>query len=345
MPHKTLIECAEPGPSDPRVSLSKPQCEPQPLHKGCDGFEKDDSSDVVFQGLDADLAFKMEGLGEPVFCNPMTTGQIMDNPDDPPLPPDRSVIYRYAQGFRSIDEAVKKLFENVVVYDEQGKVFRVPIMWGSQERAVAAILQTNVRKDNSGVVDRVVLPFMSVYTSSYAFPRERFISEMAVDYFRGTKHLDNLGRPIGSPAGSPSFTHQERISPYDTILGVTRGIPVDLGYTLTIWAKFWQDMNQILNQVVTKFNPLAYIRIQGVTLWESTVRIDSVSNNLDTEPGDMNNRVFKFQISLTAESYVPQPIVRRKAVLKTETEIVDNTSDLDIANIIARIEEAVGDIA
>ena len=274
----------------------------------------------------------------------MTTGKIVEDPDDPPLPPDKSVIYRYAQGFRSVDEAVKKLFENVVVYDEQGKVFRVPIMWGSQERAVAAILQKNVRKDNTGVVDRVVLPFMSVYTSSYAFPRERFISEMAIDYFRGTRHYDKRGNLLGNVAGSPSFTHQERCSPYDTILGVTRGIPIDLGYTLTIWTKFWQDMNQIINQVATKFNPLAYIRVQGVTLWESTVRIDSVSNNLDTEPGDMNNRVFKFQFSLTAESYVPQPIIRRKAVLKTRTEIVDSTHDLDIANVIARIEQAVEDL-
>ena len=120
---------------------------------------------------------------------------------------------------------------------------------------------------------------------------------------------------------------------------------VDLGYTLTIWTKFWEDMNQILEQIRSKFNRFAYIRVQGVNLWESTVRIDSVTNNLDTEPGDTNNRVFKFQISLTAESYIPQPIVKRKAVLKTSTEVLDSVSDFDIANIIARIETAVGDIS
>jgi hypothetical protein len=105
---------------------------------------------------------------------------------------------------------------------------------------------------------------------------------------------------------------------------------------------FWEDMNQIMEQIATKFSPLAYIRVHGVTNWESTVRIDSVSNNVDTEPGDTNKRVFKFQINLTAESYIPQPIVRRKAVLKTRIEILDSITDQDVENVVARIEDAVG---
>jgi hypothetical protein len=165
---------------------------------------------------------------------------------------------------------------------------------------------------------------------------------MAVYYPRGQAQYNAAGHIVGAVGGSPNLTYQENGSPYDTVLGMTRGIPIDLGYTLTIWTLYWEDMNQILNQIATKFNPLAYIRVQGVNLWESTVRIDSISNNLDTEPGDTNKRVFKFQISLTAESCVPQPIIKRKAVLKTRTEIVDSISDLDIANVIATIEQAVG---
>ena len=84
--------------------------------------------------------------------------------------------------------------------------------------------------------------------------------------------------------------------------------------------------------------------MQGITNWESTVRIDSVSNNLDMEPGDINNRVFKFQLGLTAESYIQQPIVRRKAVLKTTTEVVDSITDLDISNIIEKIESVIEEL-
>jgi len=232
---------------------------------------------------------------------------------------------------------------NVDVIDDEGKVFSVPVSWGSQERAVAMILQSNVRKDNTGVVDRIVLPMMSIYTSDYDFSTERYIYHKAIDYKRGVQRFNTKGNPVGAVGGSPQMTHQER-RPHDTVLGVTRGLPVDLGYTITIWTHFWEDMNQILEQIRTKFSPVAYIRLQGVTNWESTVRIDSVANNLDLEPGDINKRVFKFQIHVTAESYVPQPIVRRKAVLKTRVEISDSIDDSEIQCIISRIEEAVGEI-
>jgi len=341
MPAKTLNDCADPGQPTPD---QKQNCEDVAQFRSCEGIENlHHATQAAFQGIDADLTSLKEGLGEPNYCDPMLKGTIFEEPDAPKLPPDRSVIYRYAKGYRSIDEAVWKLFQNVNVADERGKIFRVPIIWGSQERAVAVILQNNVRKDGTGVVDRIVLPMMSIYTSDYSFPRERYIYHKAVDYKRGIQRYDDAGNPVGMIGGSPTWTHREWKHEHDTVLGVTRGIPVDLGYTLTIWTMFWEDMNQILEQIALKFSPFAYIRIHGVTNWESTVRIDSVSNNVDTEPGDTNKRVFKFQINLTAESYIPQPIVRRKAVLKTRTEILDSITDQDVANVIARIEDAVGD--
>lgn len=346
MTEKSFNDCGEPG--NPFNFQKDPQavpCTPKPQSRNCDGWVENlhHAPDASFQGLDADLMHRKEGLGEPNYCDPMLTGKIVDDPNTPPLAPDRSVVYRYAKGFRSIDEAVRGLFENVDVIDDRGKVFRVPIIWGSQERAIAAILQKNVRKDNTGVVDRIILPMLSIYTSEYSFPRERFIHHMAVDYKRGIQRYNNDGYEVGAIGGSPGMTHQEQRNA-DTILGTTRGIPVDLGYTLTIWTAFWEDMNQILEQIANKFNPLAYIRLQGVTNWESTVRIDSVSNNLDVEPGDINKRVFKFVLNLTAESYIPQPIIRRKAVLKTRVEVADSIDPSDIQSVIARIENAVGDL-
>ncbi|RKY76265.1 hypothetical protein DRQ00_09095, partial [candidate division KSB1 bacterium] len=327
MAQKSLNECGEPRqehpkqPKDPYANYCPPE---NAQFRACEGVENMyNAPNAEFQGLDDDITFKREGLGEPNYCDPMLTGQIVDDKNAPDLPPDKSVIYRYNQGFRSIDEAVKRLMMNIVVIADDGQVFPVPVIWGSQEAAVQFILQSNIRKDNTGVVDRIVLPMISVYTSDYGFPRERFIHHMALDYKRGVRLTDRQGQPVGSVGGSPSWVHREKWD-RDTVLGIARGIPVDLGYTVTIWTMFWEDMNQILEQIATKFNPLAYIRVQGVTNWESTVRIDSVGNNLDLEPGDTNKRVFKFQVSMTAESYLPQPIVRRKAVLKTKVEFVDD---------------------
>jgi hypothetical protein len=59
------------------------------------------------------------------------------------------------------------------------------------------------------------------------------------------------------------------------------------------------------------------------------------------EPGDQAQRVIKFQFGLKAETFIPQPIVRKKAVLKTQVDMVDAVSDEEITRVITRIEEAI----
>jgi len=41
---------------------------------------------------------------------------------------------------------------------------------------------------------------------------------------------------------------------------------------------------------------------------------------------------------------VSQPIVRRKAVLKTKIEVVDSPNDEDITEVLMRLEQAVKDL-
>jgi hypothetical protein len=140
----------------------------------------------------------------------------------------------------------------------------------------------------------------------------------------------------------PGFTTSERYQ-RDTIFGISRGIPIDIGYTLYAWTLYEEDMNQILTQIITKFSPIAYIRVRGIS-WEIGVKLDSIANNVDVEPGDKATRVFKYQFSLTAESFVAQPIVRKKAVLKTQTEVTDSLNDEDITEVMSRLEQAVKEL-
>src|SRR5207249_1050089 len=120
-------------------------------------------------------------------------------------------------------------------------------------------------------------------------------------------------------------------------------IPIDVGYTLTAWTLYTEDMNQILEQIISKFSPVAYIRIRGV-VWEVMVKLDSIANNLDTEPGDQAIRVIKFQFNITAETYIPQPIARKKAVLKTRMTFVDGMTEDDITTVLGRLEESVKEL-
>ena len=102
-------------------------------------------------------------------------------------------------------------------------------------------------------------------------------------------------------------------------------------------------MNQIVEQVLLKFSPIAYIRVRGVS-WETGVKLDSIANNLDTEPGDQNVRVIKFVFNMTAESYIPQPIRREKAVLKMKTDFFNSIEPTEITDVLARLEVAVEEL-
>lgn len=269
------------------------------------------------------------GQGASALCDPQQTGHIVN--EQGKEEPNRNTVYRYAKSLRGTDEAMKQMFEDVVVIDEMGKAHQIPIIWATQEKAVAWILQENTRKDESLVVDRIRLPILAIHASEYNFNQDRYVYHKAIDYLR-SRRLD----------GKPGFTVNERYE-RDTIFGVSRGIPIDIGYTLYAWTMYEEDMNQILTQIITKFSPMAYIRVRGIS-WEIGVKLNSIANNVDIEPGDKKTRVFKYQFTFTAESFIAQPIVRKKAVLKTKVEITDAPGDEDVTEVLARLEQAVKEL-
>jgi len=302
--------------------------------KGLPGNLRDDPPTVFCpdngtrdDGWLENVSNKKVGIGEGRLCDPMQTGQIVNDV----ARPNPNVIYRYSKGIRGCDEAVMDLFRNIVVIDEDGKAHPVPIIWASQEKAVAAILQDNVRKDNSLVVERIKLPMLAIYSNSFSFNQDRYIYHKALDYMRYLR-----------PDGKPGFTISEKYE-RDTVFGVARGIPIDIGYTLYAWTLYIEDMNQLLEQIFTKFSPIAYIRVRGVP-WETAVKLDSIANNLDVEPGDQNIRVVKFEFNLTAETLIPQPITRNKAVLKTKIDIFEGTELEDETGVIDRLEVKLRDL-
>lgn len=271
---------------------------------------------------------KKVGYGHAVDCDPMQTGHIVEDMMQKPVNYDNgNVIYRYSKAIRGADEAMKEMFSDISCIDEMGNVIPVPIIWGTQERAVAHVLQSNVKQDSSLVVHRINLPILSIYNNGITPNQERYIYHKAIDYFRELRE-----------DGKPGLTTMESRNERDTVFGVARGIPVDITYQLTAWTLYVEDMNQIVEQILTKFSPVAYIRVQGVHNWETTVKLDSIANNLEAEPGDQQVRVVKYQFGMTVETFVPQPIVKKKAVLEQRIDFVDGLSEEQITEILNRLE-------
>jgi hypothetical protein len=264
--------------------------------------------------------------GNNALCDPMQKGFIINEQDGLRNP---STVYRYTKALRGCDEAMQDLFRDLVVLDEQGRAHNVPIIWGTQEKAVVAILQQNVRQDNSTVVDRIRLPMLAIHSTGEQFDASRYAYHKAVNYLRDRQ-------------GNPSFTIKERVSK-DTVFGMAKGIPINKSYTLYAWTLYREDMNQIVEQVVSKFSLLAYIRVRGVS-WEIGVKLDEIGNNIEVDPGDQAIQVYKYQFNMTAETYIPQPLIRKKSALNINTEFFDSVDDLSIKKVVDRLEEAVKEL-
>lgn len=314
-----LNSCNDQGPQKP-LNL-----DPSPSY--CEGDTNENLRQPTDDSLNwlRDEAMKKTNFGAKVDCDPMQRGQIINDP----MNPERTVLYRYSKSIRGTDEALLDMFNNVVVIDEDGKAWPIPVVLGTPEKAVAAIVQDNVRKDETLVVDRLKLPLIAITQTSIDYDLERYTYHKAINYYRGS---DN----------KPGITLKEKYD-RDTILGVAKGVPINIGYTITAWTMYREDMNQILEQIITKFSHAAYIRVTGVP-WEIIVKLDSIANNNDYEPGDQAIRVIKYEFNLTAQTYIPQPIERKKAILKTKIDFVDGLSEDDITAVLARIEESVKDL-
>lgn len=262
------------------------------------------------------------GNGAANNCDPMQAGKIIN---DITNDVSQNTIYRYSKALRGTDEGVMDLFRNIVVIDEDGKAHQVPIIWATQERAVAAILQQNVRKDETLVVDRIKLPMLAISATGYEFDANRYTYHQALNYVEA--YTGN------SPVKGAKFANR------DVLFGVSRGIPINITYKLYAWTMQLEDMNQIFEQIVTKFSLVAYIKVRGV-LQEVIVKLSTIASNLETEPGDAKLRVIKFQFDLTAETFVPMPAKLYDSLIKVvKADLVNSVDESTITEVISKIEE------
>lgn len=311
--------CNELGPvKDPNLDQSPPYCD-----KG-DEENKRGVNDDSLNWL-KDTTMKKVGFGARVDCDPMQRGYIVNDLENP----ERNVLYRYSKGIRGTDEAILDLFSNVCVIDEDAKAWAIPIILGPPEKAVAAVVQTNVRKDETLVVDRLKLPLLALTQKGVDYDLNRYTYHMAINRFPRED-------------GKPGLVMKEKYD-RDTVFGVARGIPVNISYTLTAWTKYREDMNQILEQILTKFSHTAYIRVTGVP-WEVMVKLDSIANNINNEVGDKDIMVIKYEFNITTQTYIPQPLERKKAVLKMKIDFVDGMTEEEITGVLEKIETSVKEL-
>lgn len=273
-----------------------------PKLKNCPPLDKPSLNDIPF--LDTNETIQTGKIGASGACSPMQSGKIISDPDNV----DRGIINRYSQTIKGCDMAVRDLFSDVYLIDVNGQAVKVPILLAPGEKAVIAALNlpgSGMRHDNSLVTDRITLPIMSIYSSGMSLNDSRYTYEM-------------INRPMNY--ASEKYTN-------DTIYSTNRGVPVDREYTLTAWTFYMEDMSQLLEVIMNKLNRMTYVHIQGVN-WEVPVRLTGIQNNVTNDDiGDDKVRIIKYQFNMVAETYIAQPILRGKSILKVITDYVSGTPE------------------
>lgn len=258
------------------------------------------------------------------------SGSRQDNPEEQKprqyQPSDSSggdhYIHGYTRCLRNTNLAVVDLFSDLTILNEDDNtLYPVPIVWGTQEKAAIVAFGeqfvANPDRRDTGLVDRIILPITSLQPGDISFDENRYIYHAA-------------RRKV-------AYSQEKR--PFDTVYKMSKGIPVNCSYNLHIWTKYYEHMMQLVEQIMQKFSPISYIKIDGVP-WESPVSVTGSASNITEDVGDRAERILRYVFNLNVESHIMQPIRRDKTTLKLTQKYVV-LGDLMPNNVVSTVEDEV----
>ena len=81
--------------------------------------------------------------------------------------------------------------------------------------------------------------------------------------------------------------------------------PINLSFTINIWSKYLEDLNQIIESVMLMFNPSMDFKTKDSS--NSQAFIQQVTDNSVMSVGDQKDRVIRKMVIITAEAYLSNP--------------------------------------
>ena len=81
--------------------------------------------------------------------------------------------------------------------------------------------------------------------------------------------------------------------------------PINLSFSINIWAKYVEDINQLLENIIKLFNPSLDFTTSHTT--HTKAFIDQITDNSVVSVADKEDRVIRKMIVLTAEAYLSFP--------------------------------------
>lgn len=205
-------------------------------------------------------------------------------------------------GFRALDDAMKQFWSGIRVPTKDSYRFmRVKVAGGDKSLLIWA---DDIKEG------RARLPLAAIDRTNHDFNPEKF-----------------------SPAYH-AMTARFLSSRGDLVAKVYRPVPFLVDYTLTIWAEHKRDAEYIMYQTLVRFNPLAEFRMyDGKLEGNVQIRYGGSQDASDKEAGFDQQASFRYEVTMTAEAWLPLPEKVVPTVLGRVASIKEKIGEILVASV------------
>tara|TARA_R110000851_G_scaffold78053_9_gene172209 strand:+ start:630 stop:1490 length:861 start_codon:yes stop_codon:yes gene_type:complete len=243
--------------------------------------------------------------------------------------------YFYHGTTRNYISVFGSLFNNITVQREDGKSIRVPIGFANKEKYMAKF-NSDLYKDKTGLPDNLnsvpenpnqpTPPTSSDLTKvelETILPRIGYsMNSMQYDPMRKTNLLQNR-RFANSTDQSMSM--------------VRNGVPYNLSFELDIYARYEDDVLQIIEQIIPFFQPHFNLTIEDlrssdgdVVISKRDIQIDleAVQPEEDYEGAGNERRVIQWSMTFLMKGYYYPMISNVKEIKSTIVNLINTREDI-----------------
>jgi hypothetical protein len=178
------------------------------------------------------------------------------------------------------------------VLGADNKIAQVPCFYANYERAIAMLFKSR----------NLTLPLMTLAISDSAEDEERRRPDFDIEY----------------------WTVQNKETRRHTRVASLAPKAVKISYQLNLWARYVEDMNQLLEYTMQLFRP--HLRVETDFMTNACAFITAVSDNSTLDVPDREDRVIRKTITFEVQTYMPT----RQYQIQSNGDITDIKYDFKI---------------
>jgi len=171
------------------------------------------------------------------------------------------------------------------------KYIEVPLKLWAKEKAWYWINDSNIPE--GGIFDER-LPLMSTEILSITYDATRQTNPFS---------KITLNTTASSAASAAVDTGQ--------ITKLLNPVPYNIAFSIRIWSLYMSDIDQILEQILPFFSPTIQYRVRIIQLdvaFDVKVVFESATPEIDSEYGDEDRRIIKWNLDFNVQTYLFKPV-------------------------------------